>query len=902
MSNIRTFESLRDFVYMTVLEQVTETETYVVCDIYARFSIYLINPPEGLVEQISEVLGIYAERVESIPLGGFIHKDLRTPHYINPLIIERNIYYVDRHAQLANWDLRDRYESSIPIVGFYSFKGGLGRTTALALTAIHLARKGQRVVLMDFDLEAPGLASIFASDELGINQTRGIVDYLTDLSSLKFPLEDLPLIDYYHSISRQEIVGTQGGELFIFPAGKTQAEENLYFSKFSKLNPSFKSGNSTQAIDRLLRHIERELRPDQILVDTRTGLNDLGGLVMTRYASQAFLFFFGSQQNMFGLETLLPKLKEYREVLQFSLVNSPVPKSPLAEPQRQYYLERSYDLFSDLFYEENYIPSITDATALHYPIEVPYNDLAVLLDNKEKLKALAEHQNGENPYAAMANLIAGRLSDSTSELSLESHTSTENLTIVEALSDLVPVSASAEYEFDSLAKLTCNFYPRKDYRFIFDKTKYLILGEKGAGKTALYAVLDQPEYARALAEYCEMNDSEMRATTWVKGLDKTADYPSPSVFSELANHGEQVIRNFWRLLMLQYLKNELVTDWDEFLSTAVSSRELDLDGQITAYNIQLKHENRFVTIVYDYLDSQIREQGGLRGRVLSALLEVWRDIYNRYDQIRSKIFMRQDIFEREIDLTDKVKFNNHLSEINWDYDQLLNVVWKRLLHSERDLPEWFKNVILEHTVNQENTILSYVPILSESENRELLTRLIGKYMGLSNKAYPYNWIIYHVSDTHRRIQPRSLLNLFSEAARLQIEKDDFDYALTLRPRYMELAISRVAERRVQDVREEYPELKPVFDRLKDYHQQFPIDEGQLDSAIEQVIESTQTDREPLIMSVSQIKRRLENIGVLYEYKLVKGQERRYHIPDLYLFGMGLRRKGPGAHKSLFGKK
>ncbi|NJO01503.1 MAG: hypothetical protein HC880_07260 [Bacteroidia bacterium] len=169
-------------------------------------------------------------------------------------------------------------------------------------------------------------------------------------------------------------------------------------------------------------------------------------------------------------------------------------------------------------------------------------------------------------------------------------------------------------------------------------------------------------------------------------------------------------------------------------------------------------------------------------------------------------------------------------------------------------------------------------------------------MGANNKAYPYNWITYHVSDTHRRIQPRSLLNLFSVAATKQIEAQDFESPFHLKPRYMELATKEVADRRVQDIKEEYPELDKVFDQLKDYHQQFPIEETKLEDALEKII-----SRNSSPVSVSEIKDKLVDIGVLYKYR-AKTKEQRYHIPDLYLFGMGLRRRGPGAHKALFGKK
>jgi len=50
------------------------------------------------------------------------------------------------------------------IISFYSFKGGVGRTTAAAMTGLKLARDGKRVCLIDLDLEAPGL-SHFATEK-----------------------------------------------------------------------------------------------------------------------------------------------------------------------------------------------------------------------------------------------------------------------------------------------------------------------------------------------------------------------------------------------------------------------------------------------------------------------------------------------------------------------------------------------------------------------------------------------------------------------------------------------------------------------------------------------------------------------------------------------------------------
>src|SRR5690349_15015464 len=51
----------------------------------------------------------------------------------------------------------------VGIVTFYSYKGGVGRSMALANVAVLLARRGLKVLVVDWDLEAPGLERYFAN-------------------------------------------------------------------------------------------------------------------------------------------------------------------------------------------------------------------------------------------------------------------------------------------------------------------------------------------------------------------------------------------------------------------------------------------------------------------------------------------------------------------------------------------------------------------------------------------------------------------------------------------------------------------------------------------------------------------------------------------------------------------
>ncbi len=64
------------------------------------------------------------------------------------------------------------------IVTFYSFKGGVGRSMAVANVADILARQGLRVLMVDFDLEAPGLEQYFQINHAAARRNPGLLDLL----------------------------------------------------------------------------------------------------------------------------------------------------------------------------------------------------------------------------------------------------------------------------------------------------------------------------------------------------------------------------------------------------------------------------------------------------------------------------------------------------------------------------------------------------------------------------------------------------------------------------------------------------------------------------------------------------------------------------------------------------
>ena len=64
------------------------------------------------------------------------------------------------------------------IITFYSYKGGCGRTMALANLAVLLAAENKSVLAVDFDLEAPGLWRYFSNFDSTVFEQNGLLDLI----------------------------------------------------------------------------------------------------------------------------------------------------------------------------------------------------------------------------------------------------------------------------------------------------------------------------------------------------------------------------------------------------------------------------------------------------------------------------------------------------------------------------------------------------------------------------------------------------------------------------------------------------------------------------------------------------------------------------------------------------
>lgn len=192
------------------------------------------------------------------------------------------------------------------IYTFYSYKGGVGRSMALVNIAELFYQSGLKVLMIDWDLESPGLEHFFPHQTQAILETAGVIDLLQeykekwltlDLNSKKniFPAHNLKdfLIELHPNKNHP-------GQLWLLPAGKRDTNQ---FETYSRLVQNFDWADFYQNYaGEIYFEKLRELLAtyDVVLIDSRTGVTEMGGVCTYQLADTVVMFCAGNNQNIQG--------------------------------------------------------------------------------------------------------------------------------------------------------------------------------------------------------------------------------------------------------------------------------------------------------------------------------------------------------------------------------------------------------------------------------------------------------------------------------------------------------------------------------------------------------------------------------------------------------------------------
>lgn len=196
------------------------------------------------------------------------------------------------------------------IITFYSYKGGTGRSMALANVAWVLASAGRRVLTIDWDLEAPGLHRYFRPFLIDseIVASEGLMDLVDNYASEAIrPVQDreTPAADWYLSYAdfSDYIVSVnfphfpKGGKIDLLPAGRQSERYALAVSSFNWQNfyDRLGGGGFFEAVKQQARS-----QYDYILIDSRTGVSDTAGICSVQMPDTLVVCFTYNNQSIKG--------------------------------------------------------------------------------------------------------------------------------------------------------------------------------------------------------------------------------------------------------------------------------------------------------------------------------------------------------------------------------------------------------------------------------------------------------------------------------------------------------------------------------------------------------------------------------------------------------------------------
>lgn len=299
------------------------------------------------------------------------------------------------------------------VITFYSYKGGTGRSMALANVACLLAQKwsdGKDILMIDWDLEAPGLHRFFqgklvappdTEGEKAIEEYPGLIDLLRELN-------DATRSDSSEKIEQaeeeaKELLQRIDLDRFILPTTipfLKLMKAGRFDDGYSARVNSFQWEAFYQRSPCLIRAFAERLAKQYryVLIDSRTGFTDISGICTMLIPERLVVVFTPNYQSLSGVLNQVRRATDYRRQSDDlrPLVVFPLPsRIEAAEPQLREdwrlgnsekglngYQPQFESLFSDVYdLPECHLQSYFDEVQIqHIPRYAYGEEIAVLVE------------------------------------------------------------------------------------------------------------------------------------------------------------------------------------------------------------------------------------------------------------------------------------------------------------------------------------------------------------------------------------------------------------------------------------------------------------------------------------------------------------------------------------------
>ncbi|GGP35321.1 KGGVGR-motif variant AAA ATPase [Streptomyces sindenensis] len=752
------------------------------------------------------------------------------------------------------------------LIAFHSFKGGVGRTLHAVALADFLASQGQHVLLVDADLEAPGITWMYQAQ--GGRCDIAYEDVLALLHSSKQgdATQAVEIAAAY--LPNQRVSRYPGsGRVTVLPA-----------SRRSRLGPPRIGPTDLLTEDRSPYFLSESLSAlavaaevDTVVLDLRAGASELAAPILLDPRVTRIFVTTVSSQSLQGTETMIRQLGAQSPAVART---DPAPGAIVT----QYRLD-----VHDLHAEEarsGLSAALSSTIAVAATDEYTSDELTVdeqvlteplLSPFREELLALPQGWDAVVEVIRRCGL-PGLLSEFAPGAGQPVPASADDLATLDerrrALESTAGRLVFAERQGmdSSLGFLTTEPVRRLIADHSTDLPVAVVVGAKGAGKTFTFARMCTAGTWDAFAR--ENGQSVERTAMVIPVLDPAniaepqTGVLSPQALRDRAAGGEGVTADELRSHLNAGLADTQAHDtefwrqrWLECLAwSAGAPRDVPAEEFLIQRTLDTPGSCVFVIDgLEDWLESLDAEPRRIALRTLLIEVPAWlRRLRNR--SLGLVVFVRQDLVRTAIK-QNLGQFLDRYSpyELRWDTEDALR------------LSLWIAS-----SANAVVTPDTPIADMGFHEIVQALLPLWGAKLGTENsrEAWADRWVPAALADFNEQIQARDVVRFLREAASASTGDERWqDRVLT--PAAMRHALGACSREKVQEINQENPRLGKLLRHMATFSDsvKMPFDAADLNLAPDEV-------------------EALEQWGAL-----ARDADGRYRMPEIYRHALGFRTQG-----------
>lgn len=433
------------------------------------------------------------------------------------------------------------------------------------------------------------------------------------------------------------------------------------------------------------------------------------------------------------------------------------------------------------------------------------------------------------------------------------------------------------------------FLPLPMHRRALQNDCVVVLGARGTGKTALFTLIQgAPSSDRIRAFFA---DPRLPDARWFDAFSQTgAVHPEVGALESFAaTASDTALRVFWLTHLLRRARTiapdavTLPSELDELLALPVAAVETWCPlaerhaGLVTAaldqFDAALREHGWTAVAAYDTLDRLAQFNREIRRRFIGTLMSLWLSLSSRYQHLRGKLFLRNDLFDAsELGFPDASKLRPRSVALDWDPESLFRLLARHLAR-DPDARAWLAETrgLSLHDAGE----YGFIPgPMSERVQQALATRLAGSVIGKGIlKTSTARWIVSRLQDANGRITPRAFLWFFTFAAGTRVRAAPSRRLLSTD---LLVSLRKTSHARVQELCEEYP----VVTRLENLRAQtLPL---ALVEATEYLAHPRAGEPKDLPGDGDLVVDELARLGVLRRV-----DHHRIDVPDIYRYSFEL---------------